>query len=233
MLVNYLYMFLGYPPIIVPTDEKAAYLVALRLADAGDSEPLASYLGRRLEVSLLLGIKAGKGESVEESGDIEKEIALFVRSQEHHRKKVQPKSIQAIRNLYESGLKDLIDRSIKKMHSFDPLFLSSKTVADPHGSGGDNDPLGSFEKQLAQGFKNPKHFGVIFHFQGYRGEAKTQFGVQTTLQMNFDTSDYKISVANKTLVRKLYTEPLLSDERDRVIQHMLESVLNEIKQKSK
>jgi Fic family protein len=66
MLVNYLFMRQGYPPIIVPTEEKATYLAALRLADAGDLEPLADYLARRLEHSLHLGIRAGKGESIED-----------------------------------------------------------------------------------------------------------------------------------------------------------------------
>src|SRR5690606_26508751 len=93
MLVNYLFLRLGYPPIIVPTHEKATYLSALRHGDLGDLEPLVNYLGRRLQAALLLAIKAGKGESVEEAGDTEKEIALFVRSQEHHREKVQPKSM--------------------------------------------------------------------------------------------------------------------------------------------
>lgn len=233
LLVNYILLRQGYPPIVVPADQKKEYLAALRLADAGEIDSLADYLRQRLIAVLQLAIRAGKGEKIEEPGDVEKEISLLVRSQEHHRDKVQPKSTEAIKDLYEHGLKELITQAIEKMGSFDPLFLSSKVTVDPQSPAGNNDPLHNFQVQLRQGFKSPDRFALNFHLQSYRGQSKERFNVQTFLQILFSASDYKIAVANKTLHTKLYTEPLMSDERKEVVEVLLAGVLDEIKKKAK
>lgn len=232
MLVNYVLLRLGYPPIVVPTERKKDYLAALRLADAGDPAELQNFLGACVARSLQLGIKAGRGESLEEPGDIEKEIAIFVRSQEPHREKVQPKSQEAIEALYENGLRELIVRAQEKMRTFEPLFLSSNVVVDPQKPAGSNDALGNFSAQMAEGFKNPKHFHLTFNFTSYRGEAKTRFSSNAVMQIVFEPSDYKVSVGNHTLAHKLYTEPLLSDERDKIVEQLLKVVFDDIKKKS-
>jgi Fic family protein len=232
MLVNYLLLRSGYPPIIIPTEQKKTYLAALRLADAGDIAELVDYLRHRIRASLEMAIRAAKGEDIAEPGDIEKEIVIFVRSQEPHREKVQPKSPQAIKKLYENGLKDLIVRAQEKMKAFEPLFLESNAVVDPQRPAGNKDALQNFHAQLAEGFKKPKHFRLTFIFANYRGEAKQRFACQVMLQIIFEPSDYKVSVGNTTLAHKLYTEPLLSDERDKIIERLLKVVLDDIKAKS-
>lgn len=232
MLVNYLLLRSGYPPIIIPTEEKKVYLAALRFADAGDVDKLVDYLRDRIRASLEMAIRAAKGEEIAEPGDIEKEIAIFVRSQEPHREKVQPKSPQAIKKLYENGLKDLIVRAQEKMKAFEPLFLESNVVVDPQKPAGNKDALQNFHAQMAEGFKKPKHFHLSFNFTNYRGEAKQRFASQAMLQIIFEASDYKVSVGNTTLAHKLYTEPLLSDERDKIIERLLKVMLDDIKTKS-
>jgi Fic family protein len=64
MLVNYLLLRDGYPPIIVPTEQKSDYFTNLRLADAGDLAELTAFFGHQLEWSLRLAIRAGKGEAI-------------------------------------------------------------------------------------------------------------------------------------------------------------------------
>lgn len=232
MLVNYLLLRCGYPPIIIPTEEKKTYLAALRLADAGDLAKLVDYLRDRVRAALEMAIRAAKGEDIAEPGDIEKEIAIFVRSQEPHRERVQPKSRGAIKKLYENGLKELIVRAQEKMKTFEPLFLESNVVVDPQKPSGNNDALGNFSAQMADGFRNPKHFRLTFNFTNYRGEAKSRFSSQAMMQIIFGPSDYKVSVGGQPLAHKLYTEPLLSDERDKIVERLLKVVFDDIKMKS-
>lgn len=231
MLVNYLFMRLGYPPIIVPTQEKAAYLAALRLADAGDLDSLTAYLGQRLENSLALAVRAGKGESVEEPGDVEKEIALFIRSQEHHKEKVKPKSGEAIKWLYENGIRDLLTRVVEKMRIFDELFVKSVVSCDPRASASPNDVLGGFEDNLRDGFRNSQ-FTIQFVFHGYRGEASAPFNVETKIEFKFSDFEYFVNLRGQPLLRKLYSNPIFSDESGELIEKVQKEVFAKIRKSS-
>jgi prophage maintenance system killer protein len=237
MLVNYLFMRLGFPPIIVPTQEKVTYLAALRLADAGDLDSLVSYLGQRLEHSLMIAVKAGKGESVEEAGDIEKEIALFIRSQEHHKEKVKPRSIDAIRDLYELGFKRLLTTVPMRMKVFDPLFVNSTVYIEPgapEASGVNGDPVGCFEFNLSNNtFKSQHQFLVRFNLVGYRGEADQPFNLSIDLVLHFHDFNYTVNLRNKQIVRKLYSEPILTEEIEDTAERCLRYIFEEIKKGTK
>ncbi len=232
MLVNYLFMRLGYPPIIVPTQEKAAYLTALRLADAGDLDSLIDYLAERLGHSLVLAVKAGKGETIEEIGDVEKEIALFIRSQEHHKEKVKTVSVEAIRELYELGFKNLLIRLVEKMKVFDALFVKSVTVVDPRVEGKSGDVIGTFEHFLPNGFKSNQRFIIRFNYEGYRGEASSPFGAGTVVELRFDQFEYAWKIGKRELLRKLYSDPVLSDEASQFVERVQRELFETIKKQS-
>ena len=232
MLVNYVLLYKGYPPIIVPTEEKKDYLAALRLADAGDPAPLAEYLTKCLRWVLELSIRAGKGDSIEEPGDIEKQIALFARSQEHHKEKVKPRSPKALNDLYESGLKSLFQAALEKMNVFAPLFVRVRSRAEPQ-FGANSDVITCFEHHLAQGFKGHTRFVILFDLEGYRGEATTPFNLQTQIQLNFEEFAYTLAAKGVSAFRKLYSEPVLRDEIAVFVESMLRAVFQEIQQRVK
>lgn len=227
MLVNYVLLHEGFPPIIVPTDEKKDYLAALRLADAGDSLPLAEYLTKCLRWVLELAIRAGKGDTIDEPGDIEKQIALFARSQEHHTEKVKPRSPEAISQVYDSGLKSLIQTLLEKMKIFERLFVRVRSTAEP-GYGKDSDVLTTFAHHLSQGFRGHSNFVIRFSLEGYRGEASTPFNIQTHVTLNFEEFAYSFYPMNGRGFKKLYTEPVLSDEITTVVDSLLRAVFESI-----
>lgn len=91
LLVNYILHRHGYPMIIVRSDDKENYLrilhqcdvqVGLQPADGanaslGQIKPFTEYLRTQLQHGLELGIKAAKGESIEEPDDFDKKLALL------------------------------------------------------------------------------------------------------------------------------------------------------------
>jgi len=237
MLVNYLFLRFGFPPIIVPTQEKAAYLAALRLADAGDLSPLSGYLGQRLENSLLLAVKAGKGERVEEAGDIEKEIALFIRTQEHHKERVKPRSAEAIGELYELGFERLFTSITERMKVFEPLFLETVVHVEPEApeaSGVNGDPMGCFLYNMRNGaFRNQQYFLVRFILNGYRGEAEQPFNLTVDLMIQFLEFNYTVTLRNKQMIRNLYSEPILTEEIDILVEACLRHIFDTVKKQAK
>jgi len=77
ILMNFILMKFGYPPVIIKTDDKANYFTALQLADTGNLEAFVNYIAKNLNRSLEIMIAGAKGESIEEPDDIDKEIALL------------------------------------------------------------------------------------------------------------------------------------------------------------
>lgn len=77
ILMNFILMKFGYPPVIIKTEDKENYYAVLRLADTGNLEAFVDYIARNLNRSLEIMIAGAKGEDIEEPDDIDKEIALL------------------------------------------------------------------------------------------------------------------------------------------------------------
>lgn len=77
ILMNFILMQYGFPPVIIKTEDKANYFAALQLADAGNIEAFITYIAQNLVHSLELMIAGAKGEDIEEPDDLDKEIALL------------------------------------------------------------------------------------------------------------------------------------------------------------
>ena len=233
MLVNYLFLRDGYPPIIVPTERKKDYLIALRLADAGDISALADFLGSCLIRSLELGIRAAKGESVEEPGDLEKEITVFIREQDLSNSPVIVCSIEAIQKIFKEGINELIDELRLKAAALNPLFLSSQFSA----SAGNFDGMGyeslednhkAFETFI-ENWDWSSPFLVNYSFHSFRGKANEPFDYCLELRVEFDTDVYRIVVDNRDLARHLYSVSIESEERRTIAEEALQIAFQAIK----
>ena len=79
ILMNFILMQYGFPPVIIKTEDKENYYGVLHLADVGEHEPFIEYIAENLVNSLEIMIKGAKGENIEESDDLDKELALLER----------------------------------------------------------------------------------------------------------------------------------------------------------
>lgn len=79
ILMNFILMQNGFPPVIIKTEDKENYYGVLRLADVGELEPFIEYIGENLTRSLEIMIRGAKGEDIEEPDDLDKELALLDR----------------------------------------------------------------------------------------------------------------------------------------------------------
>jgi Fic family protein len=77
ILMNFILMQNGYPPVIIKTHEKGEYIAALEQADAGIFEPFIEFIITNEARSLELMLKGARGESIEEPDDLDKELALL------------------------------------------------------------------------------------------------------------------------------------------------------------
>lgn len=123
ILMNFILMQGGYPPVIIKTGEKEQYIAALEQADVGLFEPFINYISENLCKSLELIIQGAKGESVEEEDDIDKEIKLLeLKLQNVGRKIEKTKSPVAINEFSELVLKKAYECFMKVVGPFNKYF---------------------------------------------------------------------------------------------------------------
>ncbi len=124
LLVNYVLLRLGYPPLVVKSSDRENYLIAINKADTSDMDAFAIYLGKALISWLEIGIKAAKGEDISESDDVDKEVDLFIREQEGKGLNKYFSKESAI-NLIDNLSEVLFETFKNKFKCFDKLFHST------------------------------------------------------------------------------------------------------------
>lgn len=231
MLVNYVLMRQCYPPIIVPTDRKRDYLAALRLADAGDITELVRFISSCLTRSLNLAIKGAKGGSLEEPGDVEKEIALFVKNQTTRDRQLARWSSEIVRSLYETSFRDLLIRLLDRMRVFDPLFAKCSITTEPPNFEGGQDAFGVFEACLEKGVEKCPYILIHFDFDGYLGDAPKSFSIQLFIALELKELEYTWKIEGVPVIQNHYSEPVLAEEADRFVERAQRKVLDAVKAK--
>ncbi|MBB5033000.1 Fic family protein [Prosthecobacter vanneervenii] len=231
LLVNYVLMRGGWLPLIVHTEEKEDYLTALRLADAGELSALMTYLQRRLEWSMQIGIKAAKGESIEEPSDLEKEVAIFVRNQQESKDKVVFRSQEVLRQLFDLGLREFVERVETKLSKLVPLFRDHRVTIQPHLPAAQGNPVKALELMI-QATEHVSSFSMQHVFLRYLTKAPQPFNVSVTATMTFDDSQYALNLAGQDLIRRRYNKPVLPDEAETLANKALAHAFAEIKKLS-
>ena len=123
LLMNYVFLKHGYPPVVIKSDDKENYLRALHLADIGDYEPLINYISESVIWSLKLSIRAANGESLEDADDFVKEIELLKRKTFT---KSTPKSPGVVRSSFNSIDNKIWPAISNTLKYFDSLFNESR-----------------------------------------------------------------------------------------------------------
>ncbi|MCH7226266.1 Fic family protein [Haloferula sp. A504] len=230
MLVNYLLLRSGYPPIIIPTEEKKAYLAALRMADAGDLAELVNYLRDRVRASLELAIRAGNGENIEEPSDVEKQVALFVKGELAGNKEGDMPTKENLGYLSEISFQPFIKELERKMEGLKPMFSKYEVVTE-NLRGAASTGAGVSQSDIS--FQVPGgQILMTFRFIRYLGEAATPFDHETTVGVHFPPKKYTITHDGNVLVSKPYSDPVLTEEIDNVTSRILAKTFGVVRGKA-
>lgn len=127
ILMNFILLKFGYPPVIIRTEDKANYFAALQQADAGIITPFVEYIAENLVTSLELMIKGAKGESIEDPDDIDKEIALLEQRMKGIGEDVHlHKTDETILAVYTNSLTPLFKYFIEKNQLLSKFYLDTE-----------------------------------------------------------------------------------------------------------
>lgn len=251
LLANYVLMKYGYPPTVIKSDDKSNYIGALNQADTGNLEAFVEYIGKTVVAGLEMAIKAGKGESIEEQGDIDKEIALFKREVSNKQQiKKSPKVIYETYLLIQQILWDSLVNNTKQFYELfsenrENRFVNYELIKKPKRT-----TMGISEARhllLEMENKDPDIFGKDIYENDINSVAweLVLFGLKThangqschlKLFVAFFPSKYKISISlnQKTIFENgfYYSHSLTENETNEIIDIAKKGTLAFIKQAS-
>ncbi len=232
LLMNYTLMRAGYPPIIIPTKDKKAYLDALNKVDTKvDTEAFAGYIAKQLIWSLELNLKAAKGEDIEEDDDLDKEIEVFKVSQKGSATVFSktPKTIRlAYMNFVEVLFSKWIEESKKRFSElFTEIEVSSvvdnydadygmvrfRILMNPSLQEGFNKAewlfLSKESKSVIDKLDNKdlhrlSSIGIKINLLGYNVSSAAPFSVNTYLEVSFNERCFDVKFQNKKFTELAY-----------------------------
>ena len=123
ILMNLILMKNGYPPAIIKLKERTDYYAALNQADKNEYVPIIEFVAEAVLESMNLYLKAAKGESIEDSSDLDKEIALFKGSFE---RTYEIKSKEGVLNIFNNTVLIIINSIKAKLLPLNDMFLKNK-----------------------------------------------------------------------------------------------------------
>ncbi len=253
LLMNYVLLRHGFPPVIIKSADKKNYLNALNKADVGDFEAFVEYVGGQLVWSMNTAIKAAGGESIEEVDDIDKEISIWKRP----RIKVVGvlKSPNEVIGLFERGLNQLFTEHASRVNNYFGGLVTKSTLEILFSFNGSRirrkeitsdelmnfiigDYLIEFQKasetykgvELLNFAESKDVFIVINQLDGFQlknGELNKLFW---KLEVQFDKLDYAINGSSPNIaITKNYEENILESERQKIISQSIRDLFESVK----
>jgi Fic family protein len=238
ILMNLILMQKGYPPAIVKLKDRDDYYISLNNANAGNYNLLVEYITDALKNSLDIYLRAAKGERVEEMGDIDKELALFVRSFDKKEELIE-RSNEIVDTILQSSIFPFWDLLIRKLETLTPLF-SKKSIyvrLDSNGYDVDNNGnnfLSVFKKHLEKEPESTiRSTQFSYRLEGFKaGNDPFRFDVECLIE--FNQWDYKAIYPNNHDVlnmTKRYNQLIDQNERLEIVEKILKATMKSIQQR--
>ncbi|MGB5978162.1 MAG: Fic family protein, partial [Cyclobacteriaceae bacterium] len=225
IVMNFILMKYGYPPVIIKTEDKENYFAALRQADAGMIEPFIEYIAQNLLHSLDLMIRGAKGESVEEPDDIDKEIALLKRTFEGEGKDIRlTRSKEVLEDLFDKCLLKLTDSFISRLSVFNDFYVEKNVAVLVGKKPLDMNESLVFIKDLIAG--STQRIFVSYDFRYFAKQGLDNGSFEAYLNIRFDDIKYTVEGRNRKYIQKYYDTCLSDDE----IKHIVDVYMKEHKE---
>jgi hypothetical protein len=230
LLMNYILLKNGLPPVIIKSSDKKNYLLALNKADVGDLNAFNTYVAQQLIWSLEISIKAANRENIEEDDDIDKEIAVLKKTLAKEKTRVN-KSKNILSELFKNSFSKLFFTIYIKTQQFEDLFIKSTVEYLRNGDiirheideifsdnliyekflGENGQDLTITIQRLSDEDIDIKEFKAKYEFNQFRKTNSTAFDVSKSVLITFSEYDYVLEIeqGKKHRIEKLYSEKSL------------------------
>lgn len=238
ILMNLILMKSKLAPAIIQREEKPQYLDALVLAQDGENHaPLLNLVAKETYNSMMLRLKAYRGESLERQDDWEKEADLLKQQMKDVQDPLVRISAELVRDCYNNSIDPLFHRFIEKMKAnIADFFLEQQFYY-----GLSNQLFKEKEEFKSALIKvvNPNvleidTMKILSEFKGFKLSNYEQTAVFEEILVQFSAYYYEIfttgrSGPNAKIIKKRYSQTLSHEEMDELIAHIGKQVTKRIK----
>ena len=221
LIMNFILMRFGYPPVIIKTDDKENYFNVLRLADAGNLEPFVEYIAKNLIHSLEIMVKGAKGESIDEPDDLDKEIALLEMKLKGLGERIEKvKNRETILYFYDNSYKNLSNKFLLSCRKFNKFYAelnfeirNNDRLDKWHLTGSD------FQLSYVRTFitANTKNLGLRCKFSEFRNIGYEGFSYVCEININLNLKSFTILLQDEIITENYYWNPLTDEEIDFIV----------------
>jgi Fic family protein len=243
LLMNYVLIQNGFPPVIIKSADKKGYLNALNKADVGDVNAFIEYVANQLIWSLEIFVKAAKGESIEEEDDLDKEIDVFNKAVKS-KKKVEVKTLDSVENLCLTVVVPLYSSVLEKLQKLSSSVIFSRFNFN-NGIGSwiildqgtrISDIIKNSVLQLRQSFSYNEssfsqiqsYFALEIYFSGSSVTPESNFVYSKLLEFKLDMFYYEIVFDKKVLLKMNFTEVFSKEDLKEITKLVVMDVMKAI-----
>lgn len=223
LLVNYVLLKNNLPPAIIKSADKNNYLHALHQADAGFLDEFVHYVAEQAKWSLEISIKAAKGESIDEPGDLDKKLNLLKKKLSFNEEIILEKNKNTVIAAYTINIRPLLEKVTDTLNKFDNFFMS-KDFEIRIWEGGDSSYWGvkTMEGVLTY-IQDHKIDSLCYQYQltRLRKNSTVNFSINVEIYINFYELAYEISSDNLSIgINRLYHETVTQDEYSNIAESL-------------
>ena len=214
ILMNFILLHYGFPPVVIKTEDKMNYFSVLRQADAGILEPFIEYIGENLVQSLETMIKGAKGENMEEPDDIDKEISLLEQKLKSISRPIDiSKNKESIVNIFDNSIVPLTKIFVDKGEKFEKFYIKNQFYLWVNN--GSNTPnkdraLKAARERIKDDTNSVK---PEFKYTAFNQKGFQESNYSSWIEFKFDYTKYQVFGHNNQLYfEKTYDENLTEEE---------------------
>ena len=231
ILMNFILMKHGFPPVIIKTQDKSNYLSVLRQADSGIIEPFVSYIASNLVQSLELMIRGARGESIEEPDDFYKELALLEHRLNTGNQELK-KTAELIRALYDNSIVPLFQKFVEEGEKFERFYVESRYFVSSNSHTYDN-LSGGIPAIKSNIIDSTTKFGMLYSYQAFAHTAYGNFNHNAQIEIMLGSDSYFILLNGKHAnFEKRYDEQLTEEEINNLVRAEMKRHKELIEQKT-
>jgi Fic family protein len=237
ILMNFILMQFGYPPVIIKTEDKENYYSVLQQADAAILEPFLDYIAGNLNRSLEIMIKGAKGEDIDEDDDIDKGIFLLEQKLKGLGKKAETlKNTLTLFEIYTDCILPLGNLFIEASKKFEKFYGNSEFLLWTNNGATKNiAPEEAFNKALLQVSDVNiiiNSIGLEYSFNIFKQLGFGEFNYRSKINIDFHQTYYAVSSENIQIrLEKSYEEMISPAEMKTLLDAEMKSHMNYIEER--
>jgi Fic family protein len=239
LLMNYVLLRNGFPPVIIKSSDKKNYLLALNKADVGDFDAFVEYIAKEVVWSINKSIVAAKGENIEDDEDLIKEIEILRRESLKDLESATPKSKEVLLELVHNSFSRLFQLLLESQSQLDIFFVENRKQVSFESLAKEVNTIEEFRDFLIEKIKdvnsniNPQwqnKLSIQFYRTNLKSPPTSQFYLSKSIDILFQGLTYEVKFQEFRFVKK-YPFGLSESELSSLSKAVLRESLEEIKSK--